>query len=291
MHPRQLTDRPTGRTQPNLEIVFKITLPCSGKITDEVDVQVLINIMGLVPVAEERSSDNGSASGDQVGADQLDQVEQQQQQEQIASDYQLARAIQQQQNELMAANNYINNNNSGGNQSALGTDQPLMQADESKDGSVQATQMNKRQRPQMRMVSHTLAIKRKKICTMHPVPVQPVASRQPEIRPPNQAPSTQTLDSTAAVVNKLMQAEQQVSGGKFALGHWRGAQAINRAGRRVMKVNSGLRTVHLGHTQLAYLALSLSNSLQVHSKHSRLQSAQTIFGQPKSVNKCFRSLS
>lgn len=64
----------------------------------------------------------------------------------------------------MATGDMINNINGGNNNSTDG-----MQSDEAAQ-------------PQMRLVSHTLVIKRKKICTMHPVPIQPT----PKVHPPNQ---------------------------------------------------------------------------------------------------------
>lgn len=50
---RRPTKHTTNRPNPNsadviARLVFKITLPCSGRLSDEVDVQVLINITGLV---------------------------------------------------------------------------------------------------------------------------------------------------------------------------------------------------------------------------------------------------
>lgn len=147
--------------------VFKITLPCSGRLTDEVDVQVLINIMGLVPVA---SASNGQlVDGDLYGAGGESAVATQQ------ASAELARAVQQQTELLTAAQANSSTGQNGAEQ---------MQADEANGrlGGVQPKQ------PQMRMVSHTIAIKRKKICTQHPVPVQP-ALRPNEVRPPNQLPA------------------------------------------------------------------------------------------------------
>lgn len=94
--------------------VFKITLPCSGKVTDEVDVQVLINILGQV---EEDSSLGVASSGNA---------------EQHAP-------------------------------------APLEQAGRVSEAPETSS----------RLVSHTLAIKRKKICTIHPMPVHPRPPTQP----------------------------------------------------------------------------------------------------------------
>lgn len=110
--------------------VFKITLPCSGKVTDEVDVQVLINILGAIDDSQDlppssSSSSSSSPSPSSLNSDQgqLD-----------VSPSQMASA-------------------------------DAMQSDQASD--QQATASNQH------IVSYTLAIKRKKICTVHPVPVQP----------------------------------------------------------------------------------------------------------------------
>lgn len=99
--------------------MFKITLPCSGKVTGEVDVQVLIKITGFVP------------------ADELEEA-----------------AYLEPASEVLAANS-----------SGL-AEANLMQSDEPPSNE------------RLRLVDHTLAIKRMKICTMHPVPV-PVQPKQP----------------------------------------------------------------------------------------------------------------
>jgi hypothetical protein len=189
--------------------VFKITLPCSGKITDEVDVQVLINIMGLVPVssgpAGQLQQDSQDAEED---ADGLGQSAAAGEASSSVSDYQLARAVQQQ-SELLAAGGQAGSppTSAGGpaNSSTANSGADQMQADQQQAAGepalgatgaaavgqtkrLAAGQQGLMQQPPMRMVSHTLAIKRKKICTMHPVPVQPAHPRHPEIRPPNQPP-------------------------------------------------------------------------------------------------------
>lgn len=94
--------------------VFKITLPCSGKVNDELDVQVLINITG--------------------------QIEQQDSSADLESDL------------LDAANAQIDSASSS--------------------SSTQVESMQSDQAVRWRQVSHTLTIKRKKICTAHPLPVQ-----------------------------------------------------------------------------------------------------------------------
>ena len=180
--------------------VFKITLPCSGKVTDEVDVQVLINILGWLPPADEfdlagarlggassvgRDSDEGAAveqSGRDFGGS--------------ADEHQVARAL--------AAANSAGPSLGGGGGTADGAPQPSsngsaqaqqqdqqMQADEASAGSPAAASAAAAAAggaPQMRLVSHTLAIKRKKICTMHPVHVQPMARTTGAelLRPPTQ---------------------------------------------------------------------------------------------------------
>lgn len=137
--------------------VFKITLPCSGKRTDEVDVQVLINISGMVPV---ETNNNDMISGDQEGTVSPAQ-------DQLNADMQLASmtmARQQLATAQQMATGDININSTDG-----------MQSDE----AVQ---------PMMRLVSHTLVIKRKKICTMHPVPIQPTPKVWPANQPTTRVP-------------------------------------------------------------------------------------------------------
>lgn len=169
--------------------MFKITLPCSGKLTDEVDVQVLINIAGLVPLSSDAAANeytDGTAALDSTAAGTPTQEQQ--------ADYQLARAVHAQQNELL--------NQAGGNLSLGGSSSSTTSGTTSPPaGSQQGDQMQAdeaagsagKMRAPMRHVSHTIAIKRKKICTMHPVPVPPVPSRAPDmIRPPNQPPVSES---------------------------------------------------------------------------------------------------
>lgn len=144
---------PNGDCKCDQRAVFKITLPCSGKVTDETDVQVLINISGLVPADE-----FGQAAGEEPlgGQDQLVA-------EQVA---QLARAEQQ---SASGANST--------NVAELAASGML--ADEAE-----------LVRPTLRPVAHTLAIKRKKICTVAPLPVHGRAivrpSTQPRLEPHSQ---------------------------------------------------------------------------------------------------------
>lgn len=130
--------------------MFKITLPCSGKVTDEVDVQILINILGFVDDSQDSSSPSSSI---------LDQ-QQQQQADQL--------------------------------QAQLASAESMMQSDQASEQSGK------------RLVSHTLAIKRKKICTVHPVPVQarvpPLAKSQPPTSVPHTMDwSTQTPPAQVSV--------------------------------------------------------------------------------------------
>lgn len=124
--------------------VFKITLPCSGKVTDEVDVQVLINILGSVDDSPDASSSSpsSSSSSSSLNSDQS-QLD--------VSPSQIAPA-------------------------------DTMQSDQASDQQPAADKQH--------LVSHTLAIKRKKICTVHPVPVQPRVHQQPtKNQPPPETPN------------------------------------------------------------------------------------------------------
>lgn len=123
--------------------MFKITLPCSGSVTDEVDVQVLINITGYVEAEPDlvATSAGEPASG--------------------------------------PAN--------GEQSSNLSSQGDQMQSDQATDSQ------------KLRLVTHTLAIKRKKICTQHPVQVDQPARRPIRIDHwPPLAPPGHTSASTLA---------------------------------------------------------------------------------------------
>lgn len=124
--------------------MFKITLPCSGKVTDEVDVQILINILGYVDDSQDSSSLSSSSILDEQQQQQADQF-----------------------------------------QAQLASAESMMQSDQASEQSGK------------RLVSHTLAIKRKKICTVNPVPVQHRVSTLAKSQPPTPVPHTMDWSTQA----------------------------------------------------------------------------------------------
>lgn len=112
-------------------LVFKITLPCSGKLSDEVDVQVLINISGFVPV-ELGNLDPRSAGSSAPGS------------------------------ELTGAAS------SSGNPDLAPNERPDP-APSPSSAVPQSAEMSDSHAPsRLRQVSHILAVRRKKICTQRP---------------------------------------------------------------------------------------------------------------------------
>lgn len=171
--------------------------------------QVLINIVGWVPVEPE----------DEQRFELVDAAAQQQQ---LAADYQVARAVAAANAAETGSQHGLQANSSG--QGALETG-----AKWAPSGAADQMQADQTEGPQqmMRLVSHTLAIKRKKICTMHPVPVQaapvrPTGLSSAELlRPPTQPilnsqlaspappPMQQQADLGAAPANRWTPPQQQ----------------------------------------------------------------------------------
>lgn len=147
--------------------MFKITLPCSGSVTDEVDVQVLINITGYVEAEPDLLATSAA--------------------EQPLS-------------------------GSAGEQSTnLSSQSDQMQSDQAAtDSGAQ----------KLRLVTHSLAIKRKKICTQHPVQVDQPARRpiridhwQPPLAPPAHTLAPTLRPPTSAVGPELASAGLQTVSG------------------------------------------------------------------------------
>ena len=134
--------------------MFKITLPCSGKVTDETDVQVLINVSGQVLVDEEPQQAAGLFSELQ---DELP-----------------AAAAPRASSQAVGAAAPADNSTTPSGSTGTTTQEP-----QAATGAMQADEPQPRR---TKFVSHTLAIKRKKICTMHPVPA-PVPNVHPATQP------------------------------------------------------------------------------------------------------------
>lgn len=188
--------------------MFRVTLPCSGKFTDEVDVSVIINITGFVPVDE---SIVGAADSLPIGSSSADDEDELEQNPAAAAAASAAAAAGEpavrtaattggedaSTSTVASSSSSLSTQSqpsSAGNSSAAtttaaaGTDEAsassrnLMQSDQEDSSSSAHLQPT---RIVLRPVSHTLNIKRKKICTMHPVPVQPntYPPTQPTQRP------------------------------------------------------------------------------------------------------------
>lgn len=174
--------------------VFRITLPCSGKFTSEVDVEVFINISGFVPVDEAPPSlaanFSPGAASDEDSAEAGSAADMDAEASAVA-----ASAV------AATPGGAGDGDESGGREISAsgGSAADQMQSDQAQDSTVAAAASEKQ--PQLRQVSHTLAIKRKKICTMQPVLVHPnihpatQPTQKPILAPAQSQPSSGSSSS------------------------------------------------------------------------------------------------
>lgn len=149
-------------------------MPCSGKSTSEVDVEILIHISGLVPAEEPTpltilDSGDASAAGAGGSEDADDSSAD-------SSSGEAVKAATTGGSDSDTSTAPSTNQTSAAAASAEEALRNLMQSDQEDSSSSSSSSAGQRQQQQpaeMKKVSYMLTIKRKKICTMHPVPVQP----------------------------------------------------------------------------------------------------------------------